>query len=70
VVLAVSLPSAGLVSLDCIDAPGRVVHIGERQARAGRNELSFDPQYLKPGWYQVRIRSRAGETFAPLLVIP
>jgi hypothetical protein len=70
VVLAVSLPSAGLVALDCIDATGRVVHIGERQARAGRNELSFDPQYLKPGWYQVRIRSRAGETFAPLLVIP
>lgn len=70
VVLAISLPAAGLVELDCIDATGRVVHIGQRQARAGRNELSFDPLYLNPGWYQVRMRSGAGESFAPLVVIP
>ena len=70
VVLAFDLPQAGEVRVDCIDATGRVVHIGLRNARAGRNEVSFDPHFLKPGWYQVRIQSAAAAFWSPLIVTP
>lgn len=70
VVLAFELLEAGDVQVDCIDATGRVVHIGSRRARAGRNEASFDPQYLKPGWYQVRISGPNTFIYTPLLVLP
>jgi RNA 3'-terminal phosphate cyclase len=70
VVLAFDLPEAGEVRVDCVDATGRLVHIGLRNARAGRNEVSFDPHFLKPGWYQVRIQSAASAFWSPLIVTP
>ena len=70
VILVFTAPSEGLLTVDAVDAQGRIVRVGERTVRAGKNELSFDTRFLASGSYTLRAKLADKTLIYKVILVP